>query len=172
MVSAITALPVLVAKLTNNPTLKAQALIVGYGLFKGYSLNNIKWLCKQFRLETGNGSSNVFKTYHNAFGMGCVQQRQHQQTGCYVAPNGENIGIYASIGDSVHCRFMWDAYWGFDTDKRSTGYAEAVSTKYHESATYMAAVNAVGVSNWGSTLALTLATVPIELFLIKKLWKF
>ena len=104
--------------------------------------------------------------------MGCVQVRQHQQTGCYVAPNGENIGIYANIGDSVHCRFMWDAYWGFDTDKRSASYPAAVGTKYHESANYVAAVNAVSVSNWGSTLALTLATVPIELFLIKKLWKF
>jgi len=161
-----------VSKLTNSPTLKAQALIVGYGLLKGYSLSNIKWLCKQFRLETGNGESNVFKSFNNAFGMGCVQQRQHLQNGCYVAPNGENIGTYASIANSVYCRYMWDAYWGFDTDKRSTGYAEVVGTKYHESAAYVAAVNAVSVSNWGTTVALTLATVPIELFLIKKLWKF
>lgn len=104
--------------------------------------------------------------------MGCVQVRENKQTGCYVATNGENIGTYPNLGDSVCDRYLWDAYWGFDSDKRSTGYPANVSERYHASPQYLASVNAVSVPDWNLSVALTLATLPIEFLLIKKLWSF
>lgn len=172
MANATTLIPRGVAKVSNSPTLAVQSYFIAYGLMKGYSLANIKWMCKQFRLETASGTSNVFESFHNVSGMGCVQVRENKQNGCYTAPNGENIGTYKNVNDSVCCRFLWDAYFGFDTDKRSTLYPAVVSERYHGSPDYMASVDAVSVPNWNLSIMLTLATLPLEFLLIKKIWNF
>lgn len=104
--------------------------------------------------------------------MGCVQVRKHKQNGCYTAPSGEAIGTYPNVSDSVCDRFLWDAYWGFNTDKRSANYPAVVSERYHTSPNYLASVNAVSVPNWSLSVVLTLATLPLEFLIIKKLWNF
>lgn len=172
MVSAITLIPRIVSKISKSKTLAVQSEILALGLLKGYSFSNIKFLIRQFRLETAHGTSNVYESFYNAFGMGCVQVRQHLQSGCYVAPNGENIGIYKNVSDSIACRFLWDDYFGFDTDKHTLMYSPNVASKYHESPDYLRRVDAVRITNWNATLFLTMLSLPIEAYILYRLWNF
>jgi len=60
----------------------------------------------QARHETGNYTSNVFKTCNNCFGYKWVGQSTSKGP-CTGSPEGDSYAAYASIEDSVHELTAW-----------------------------------------------------------------
>ena len=93
----ITLIPRKAAKLLNPNTGEVAVSVFALGTLLGYSQQNLLFIYKQFLWEAARGTSNVFKTYNNAFGMNAVNVRQTTQTGTYET-SVETLGIYPLFG--------------------------------------------------------------------------
>lgn len=165
----ITAIPRLIARpFLRNPLTDTWIYVFYYGFLKGYALDNIVWLCQQAVLETGNGSSVSLVQDNNPFGMSEVNTRPTTQTGGRPAPEGNTRGIYASIGDAVLDRFMWDEYFGIKGEKTSSGYPGAVAARYYPSGNYATAVSAVDTAQINRAALITAIVLPLEILILSK----
>jgi hypothetical protein len=174
MVNAMVQIAAWIATALNNKSLAFNKAVVSTtyrGLAKGYSFANIVWLGKQVAHETAWGTSMSMDVDNNAWGMNCVHTRETTQTSCREAQN-EVLGQYRSIDSSCADRFMWDAYWGFDADKRSPEYGQIVSSKYHTSDGYAPAVAAIDGSPVRTAVLAAILIVPVELFILFQIGKF
>jgi len=67
-------------------------------------------------IESGNYTSNIFRSCNNLFGMGRVYSRQNKQ--CSYKDFGTRddepryMGCYETLADSITDWFMWFAMWG------------------------------------------------------------
>lgn len=111
------------------------------GIALGYSWNNIIWLCKQSRLETGGNSRGLVEG-RNAFGLGCARTRDHLQVGC-IENNDVGIGKYRTLWAGVRDRFKWDRHFNLDVYRKDESYADAVAAVYHPSSGYADSVRGV-----------------------------
>ena len=170
MVRGITLIPRKAAKLLKPNTGEVAVSVFALGTLLGYSQQNLMFIYKQFLWETARGTSNVFKTYNNAFGMNAVNVRQTTQTGTYET-SVETLGIYPSVWSSVVDYFLWADYWSLDDFKRSDDYAQAASNIYHLSATYSYNVGSISPTGWNLGRLVTLTCLPLELLAIQKIWK-
>ena len=172
MVSTITAPAKLLSLISKKPQIFTDALTIAIGLIRGYSLANLKWMCKQSVLESAASTSNVFQVCNNAWGMNAVTVRKTTQEGIYEAPNGEKLGVYPTLFAGALDRFYWDDYWGYSAYKRNTDYAQIVSNRYHESTGYAPAVDAVDNSAFRTAFVAVIAALPVELIILKMIWNF
>jgi hypothetical protein len=118
-----------------------QSKILVYFLIKGYPLASIKFLIKQYQLETANGESNLFHRNKNAFGMSCAQTRPTTLTDCETLSDGNTNAVFSSVWSSIKDRWLWDVY--FNIDKKSPSYGVLVSEIYHPNAFYFTNVNTI-----------------------------
>lgn len=123
------------ANSTSPQESKAYAFVWLIGLSRGYGPQELTWICKQIRLETGGWSNGLIQG-RNPFGLGCAQVRPNPQVGC-IQNSDVGIGVYSSIWKAVQDRFAWDEYWGIKPGDR---YPADVSAKYHPSGSYASAV--------------------------------
>jgi len=67
-------------------------------------------------IETGNYTSNIFRSCNNLFGMGRVYSRQNKQCGYkdFGTRNNEPryMGCYETLADAITDWFQWFAMWG------------------------------------------------------------
>lgn len=142
------------------------------GLARGYSWDNVSWMMKQIRLETGRGTSPGIQDDFNAWGMGCVSVRPTNQIGCRSLPNGENLGKYASVEDSVSDRFTWDDYKGLKELRKSPAYPGEVNAQgYNASGLYSAAVHQVDDSD-NRSVCYALGAIPVIGLLLVPIMKY
>jgi len=82
------------------------------GLKYGYTLDNIRALIGQARLETGEFSSTMAKDDNNLFGMHYPYSRDTYSTDSrYNASEYSQVSRYPDIASSVLDRFIWDNQW-------------------------------------------------------------
>lgn len=134
--------------------------IILYFLSKGYTFQACKFLVKQYQLETANGSSNLYLTNNNAFGMSCPMVRPTTMAYCSDLPDGNTNAGYKSIYQSIKDRYLWDIE--FNIDKRSLMYGQEVSNFYHPSVGYFGTVSGVSDKVYRNSLLLILM-LPIPL---------
>lgn len=162
------------AMATGLPTEYTRALCATglQGLLRGYSWDNVSWMMKQIRLETGRGTSPGIQNDFNAWGMGCVTVRQSNQIGCRTLPNGETLGKYRNVEDSVTDRFTWDDYKGIKGLRKSPAYPGEVNAQgYNPSGLYANAVHQVDGSD-NRTVCYALGAIPFLGLLLVPLMKY
>lgn len=164
MVSAITRpAATLLRVATGLPSNYCRALTATglLGLLRGYSWANVEWLLKQVQLETGRGSSKAIQQDNNAWGMSCVSVRPTNQVGCRELPDGNTLGKYASVEESVLDRFAWDDWKGLQGLKRSPAYPAEVNVQgYNPSGIYAYSVHSVSGQD-ARSVCYALGAVPV-----------
>lgn len=175
MVNLIAAPSAAISSLLNSKNYsfnQAVAQLTVCGLVKGYSIKNIIFLAQQIAQETAWATSYSYHNDFNAWGMNCVSSRETTQIGCRETDSGEVLGMYDNVYRSTVDRFLWDSYWGYDSLKRSTDYAETISKKYHTSVNYASAVSNIDTRSIRIAVYTAILTTPVELFLLYKLFKY
>ena len=137
--------------------MRAQILL--RGLLKGYSLNNIEWLYRQFNNESNFGRSRLYLENKNPFGMSAVWTRPSTQINFTNLSDGNTNGIYKSVGQAVKDRFLWDKWHNISPN--SQNYAKEVSKTYHPSPTYNQIISATNNKGFRTDLLLLLLPFPI-----------
>lgn len=164
MVNAITRLlGQFLALVTERPSKYWTALVSVYalGLPRGYSRSNLEWMCKQVALETGWGESKGLLEDSNAWGMSRVRKRPTTQTGWRELADGNTLGSYANVTDSVRDRFMWDEYFNTSELRKDPGYPKRVAERYlQEKPGYLDSVDRLGGQD-ARTAGLALVAVPL-----------
>lgn len=164
MVNAITRLlGQFLALVTNQPSKYWQALLAVYalGLPRGYSRANLEWMCKQVALETGWGTSKGLLEDSNAWGMSRVRTRPTTQSGWRQLSDGNTLGQYDNVTDSVRDRFMWDDYWNTSELRKDPGYPRRVAERYlQEKPEYLDSVDRLGGQD-ARTAGLALVAIPV-----------
>lgn len=145
---------------------KAYLYVCLVGLLKGYSMDNLVWICKQIRLETGGWSRGLIEG-RNPFGLGCAKKRPNNQVGC-IDNEDVGIGVYSSIWKAVQDRFAWDEYWKIEPGE---GYPERVAAKYHLSDTYARSVASVSGVYMRNGLMRALASILLGTIVVKYILK-
>lgn len=154
---------------------KAKVETIGavliYGLSRGYSLSNLRWIVSQSALETGYWSNLGTSQDNNVFGMSCVATRKTTQIACRSINEVETSGVYRSISSCVLDRFYWDNYWGLDSHKRSENYPAMVAERYHASSAYGSSVTTTDCPDFGAIGIAWLVVFPLEIGLVLKVFK-
>lgn len=163
----------LIAAVLKEPRAKVEAVgaLLLLGLFKGYSLANIRWIAQQSALETGFWTNRGTTEDNNVFGMSRVNTRPTTQTGWRRINEHETSGVYSSVWSCVRDRFMWDRYWGVDADRKSDGYSAKVCEVYHASSSYCGSVDATLVGNYRTIQGAWSVVIPVEAAVLLQILK-
>jgi len=135
------------------------AKIIAYFLLKGYPLSSIRFLVKQFQLETANGTSRLFFKNNNLFGMSCPLVRPTTIIGCDQLSDGNTNGVFRSLTSCMKDRRQWDTY--FNIDINSPSYGQDVSNIYHPDSDYFDHVVAISNDVFRKGLMICLLPFPI-----------
>lgn len=141
-----------------------QTQILVYFLLKGYSLSSIKFLIKQYQNETANGTSRLFQSNHNAFGMSCPMIRPTTAIGCENLSDGNTNAVFRSVWSSLKDRYLWDKY--FNINGKSINYSVDVSKRYHPSPDYEPNIQAISDEVYKSSFSILFSLIPITIYLI------
>lgn len=112
--------------------------ITVFGIKYGYTLDNIRALIAQSRLETGDFTSRMAKEDNNLFGMHFPFSRDtYCVHGRWNATEVADVAVYDSYLSSVLDRFEWGKQWKttpIDRKAKVDDYMSAVNVNYQASA--------------------------------------
>lgn len=145
----------------------AQWCIVAVSTIRGYTREEVVFLLKQARHETGHFTSTFWASDRNMFGMSEMRNaaRRERLRGVRLGPDGLYRAQFKTLLGSVLDRLDWDDQMGI---KRGPGYGEAVSRKYHTSPQYFEAVSGISDARAERAYWLALASIPLTILILAK----
>jgi len=97
----------------------------------------------QAKLETGNFTSNIYRTNHNLFGMMYPATRASVGESTAIAKDAKGFAMFKSDFDSIRDYFFWLKNWSISTNAELDAFLAsgkyAAAKNYHQKVTEMAA---------------------------------
>lgn len=145
----------------------AKWLIVTIAALRGYNEGQTKVLLAQSALETGNWTSKHWYSDKNLFGMSQMRNeaRRRRLVGVRLGPDGLYRAQFRHLAASVQDRLDWDQQMGVD----KANYLQSMSSKYHPSPDYAAAVGGRISDDINRTYWIALMATPVTILIVWKI---